>query len=521
MSLRWPQRRTLRLRSRRLLAHLVVLPQLAACSLGSATPAATPFPTITSVQADRAPSSSPIATPGPGNAGDWLRFGYDPARSGVNPNETTLSAQNVAGLRQLWRVRLPGVADSSPAFLRALAFPDGTRRDVLFATTREGQLLALDAADGSLLWQQRPQGPKLSHSSPVVDPGRQIVYAYGLDGSLHRYATTTGREMTGGGWPVRITKMSQTEKESSALNLANGRIYVTTSGYFGDAPPYQGHVVVVDPASGAARIFNSLCADKTWLLAEGDCRAQQSGIWARAGAVVDPETGNIFVTTGNGPFNPAEHDYGDSVLQLSGDGTTLLDSYTPPDFQQLDDRDLDLGSSAPALLPRIPHSQTPLLLVQGGKDGVLRLVNRENMSGQGKPGGVGGEVQQRQSDACAVFTQPVVWTAPAGTVWLVVAGRCGTAAYRVVTDAAGATTLSLAWKTQDAGTTPVLANGVLYLATSGALLALDPTSGRHLWSSADARPEQTIGSLHWESPIVVDGRVVISDEQGGLSAFGL
>ncbi|HET7036423.1 MAG TPA: PQQ-binding-like beta-propeller repeat protein [Thermomicrobiaceae bacterium] len=461
------------------------------------------------------------ATPGATPEGDWLRFGYDPARSGVNPAETTLTPGNVAGLHQLWRAHLPEVADSSPAFLHALPFPDGSTHDVLYVETRDGRLVALDAAEGTILWQRQPKGPKITNSSPVADAARRVVYAYGLDGALHQYQAATGQEISGNGWPVPITKLTGTEKESSAPNAAFGLLYVTTSGYLGDAPPYQGHVVAIDPASGAAQVFNSLCADKTALLGKDDCDAQRSGIWARAGAVADPVNPSIYVSTGNGPFDPAKHNWGDTVLRLSVDGTKVLDSYTPSDYQTLDERDVDLGSTAPALLPRLPGSKTPLLLVQGGKDGLLRLLNRADMSGQGGPGHVGGELQAIESAGCATFTQPVVWSASDGTVWLIVAGTCALAGYQVVTDQAGATTLELGWKSGDIGTTPVLANGVLYLATSGALLALDPATGKHLWSSAETQPRQTIGSLHWESPIVVDGRVYIADEQGGLSAYGL
>ena len=64
----------------------------------------------------------------------------------------------------------------------------------------------------------------------MADPARQYVYAYGLDGALHRYNPVTGQEATGNGWPAPITTMTQTEKEGSALNLANGRVYVTTGG---------------------------------------------------------------------------------------------------------------------------------------------------------------------------------------------------------------------------------------------------------------------------------------------------
>ena len=149
--------------------------------------------------------SPPTATAGSATQGqqtDWLQFGFDAARSGVNPNETRISAGTVAQLHRLWQVSLPDIADSSPAYVHGLALPDNTVRDVLFVTTRDGRLLARDAATGAALWARQPAGSRITHSSPLVDATRQYVYAYGLDGTLHKYRTDSGQETTSGRWPV-------------------------------------------------------------------------------------------------------------------------------------------------------------------------------------------------------------------------------------------------------------------------------------------------------------------------------
>ncbi len=480
------------------------------------------------------PRTGPVWTPsdpdpaqpqGTSKNTDWLRFNFDPARSGVNPNETILTPATVSGLHRLWSVTLPDVADSTPILVHGLTFADGSKHDVIYLTTKSGSLVALDAATGLQLWAAATQGPKYTTSSPVADPAHGFVYSYGLDGKVHKYHDTTGEEVTGGGWPALITKMTQMEKGSSSLNLANGFIYMTTSGYPGDAPPYQGHVVVINLTDATVHVYNSLCSDKKHVLAQGECEASDSGIWARAGAVVDPVTGFLFVSTGNGPFdaNTGGKNWGDTVLELSADGSRLIDSYTPSNFQLLEASDQDLSSSAPAILPKIAASKTPYLAVQGGKDGVLRLLDRQNLSGQGGPGHVGGELQSIAAPGnCVVFTQPAIWTNPAnGTLWVFVATGCGTIGYQVVTSAQGATTLKVGWSSQQPGTSPVLAGGALFLASSSAIVALDPQTGQQLWSSANASAGGTIGGIHWESPIVLDGKIYCADESGKLTAYGL
>jgi outer membrane protein assembly factor BamB len=500
------------MRPRALLHVLAValLASVAACApSGSTSPKATP-----------AITSSPTSN----GSSNWLTFGFDAARSGVNPNETAITPANVAGLHRLWRTTLPAVPDAPPVLVHAVTMPSGGTRDLLVFTTRDGRTVAVDANGGGVVWARQTHGVRYTTAGPVADPSRQSVYSCGLDGFLHRYALATGEETTNNGWPVLVSRMTQTEKLSATLNQAGGRIYVTTAGYPGDAPPYQGHVVIADGGSGASTVFNSLCGNINHVLAQGECSADQSGIWARAGTVIDPQTGNIFVTTGNGPYDADRggHNYGNSVIELSGDGSRVLDTYTPTNEQQLTDTDTDLGSTEPALLPRIANSKTPLLALQGGKDAKLRLLNRANLSGQGGPGHIGGELQMLNSPGCGVFDQPVVWTDPSSkAVWIIVGGLCGLGGYQAVTDGAGVTRLQQVWKNDDAGTTPVLAGGVLFQQSSGEVHALDPHTGKTLWTSRLASAGGSTGNIHWQSVIVVNGRVYAADEDSALTAYGL
>src|SRR5262249_57481779 len=123
------------------------------------------------------------------------------------------------------------------------------------------------------------------------------------------------------------------------------------------------HMVTIELASGDASIFNALCSNLRVLLgsrqgAPNYCAATQAGIWARAGTVVDRTTGRLFLATGNGPWD-GRTNWGDSVLVLSLDGHSLLDSYTPTEQRLLDSNDADLGSGAPALLPEHPPPPPP------------------------------------------------------------------------------------------------------------------------------------------------------------------
>lgn len=227
------------------------------------------------------------------------------------------------------------------------------------------------------------------------------------------------------------------------------------------------------------------------------------------------------MTTGNGRYDGQDGGYGwgDSVLALNPDGTGRngrpLDTYTPADFETLDVRDLDLGSTAPAMLPAPRGSRIAHPALQSGKDATLRLIDLDNMSGQGGPGHVGGEIALMDlPQGGEVLTQPAVWVDPAdGATWTFVANNNGIVGLRLELEADGTPKLTTRWLHTDGGTSPLIANGVLYYAATGVLRALEPSSGALLWQS------EVIGSIHWESPVVANGMLYMTDEQGFLSAF--
>ncbi len=453
----------------------------------------------------------------------WPAFDGGGQRSGINTSEKTITAANVGTLTRKWQHALPAVVDGAPAELPNVTTSAGVKT-LLFVTTKNGSLVALDAATGDQVWSANTSGPNFTTSSPALDPNGQFVYGYGIDGKIHKYAVGTGVEATTGGWPVTITLMPNVEKGSSAINVGNGYLYMVTSGYPGDGGHYEGHVVAINLATGKITVFNSLCANIAQLLGPTTCQQVQSGIWARGGAVIDPVSGNVFVSTGNGTFdaNNGGHNYGDTEIELSPDLTKIVDTYTSSNFATLQANDQDLASASPVMLPKQANSKTPYMLVQGGKDNTLRLLNRQNLSGMNGPNHVGGELQAiglpQGSD---VDTHPIAWTDANNTTWVFVANFAGFSAFKVVTDANGRSSLQFAYQNANSGSSPFMANGVLYIQGSNVLRATDPTTGNLLWSSSQASAGGSIGGLHWQSPIVVNGQVFVPDNNGNITAYAL
>ena len=431
---------------------------------------------------------------------DWRTFDFNRSRTGVEPNPTGLTAANLPHLqRQV--ISLPGTPDSSPVYLHAVTV-EGAVRNVFFLTTTYGRTVAV-AAGGKTLWTYTPSSYagyagtyQITTASPVIDPSRAYVYATTPDGFVHKLSVASGHEVNGHGWPVKVTRLPGREKLPASLNVSDGRLYVTTGGYVGDIPPYQGHVVVISLATGAVLgIWNSLCSGTHQLLSPPRCPQSDSAIFGRSGAVIDPANGQFLVATGNAFWNGHIY-WGDSVIQVSPTGSALTHTFTPTDQATLNTTDTDVGSTSPAIL-----STSGPVIIQGGKDGFLRVID---MGRQGV-GKLGGAVQTlRTPGADQLFTTPAVWHAPWGREYVFVADPSGTAAF-TVTGSGTATRLSPAWSNGIAGTSPLIAGGLLYIYDpTGALKVYGPGTG-HVLASLPA------SAGHWNSPIVADGMIALPE----------
>jgi hypothetical protein len=219
----------------------------------------------------------------------------------------------------------------------------------------------------------------------------------------------TGDGSSGG----MVSFNSQLHHQRSGLVQVGGRIFVVFAAHE-DATPYHGWVIGYKASDVQQQIavFNT---------PPNGVNGADGGIWGGGGAPAVDGGGDIYITTGNGVFDeaplPPNNDYGDSILRLhSINGSTLngvnlsiAGWFTPYDQSTLAQIDGDLGSGAAALLPNQSSGAGPAhLLVQTGKEGVVYLIDRDNM-GQFNPTNNHQIVQSFPGPVNGLWGTPALW----------------------------------------------------------------------------------------------------------------
>lgn len=210
-----------------------------------------------------------------------------------------------------------------------------------------------------------------------------------------------------------VSFSSQLENQRSGLALSGGMVTVVFSAHE-DARPYHGWVLryKASDVQQLMAVFNTT---------PNGLNGADGGIWGGGGAPAIDSGGDLYVTTGNGDFDEIpptpENDYGDSILRLhpfhgntlNGGNLSIAGWFTPYDQLTLAENDTDLGSGAAVLLPNQTSGAGPThLLVQTGKEGVVYLIDRDNM---GQYNAVNND-QIRQSfpgPAYGLWGTPALW----------------------------------------------------------------------------------------------------------------
>ncbi|HEY7371923.1 MAG TPA: hypothetical protein VIF57_07065 [Polyangia bacterium] len=533
-----------------------------------------------------------------GGALSVLTNRYDNTRLGANTSEKTLSVASVGGGKfgLLYSLAVDGHVYAQPLYVPGLTI-GGARHNVLFVATEHNTVYAFDAdGAGAPLWSTTLGTPMNSipgtatgapltgdatisckdmfphtgiTSTPVIDPstGRIYVVAKTYDGSaeasgaypgtdparyqqkLHALDILTGNETAGspvtiagsvpgtgvGGDGTRVTFDAWHHLNRPGLLLQGGVVYLAFSSHCDDVP-YHGWVFAYAADTLAQKgIYNTTPNGK------------QGGIWQSGMGLVGDQS-SVYFVSGNGDFDTSNKgaQTGVSVgrLQLGASGFTLMDWWTPSNADTLNVQDLDYTTAA-VLLPN------PRVIVMGGKDGLLNVLDPTNLS---KFNAAGNTNIQSISVGGHTHGGPVYWDGPSGPTIYLWAEASTLRAYRFSGNRLNTTSVS-----QYTAQTPTHPGGILSLSADGAtagtgvlwatltsttidltnmgdawhkiaegaLFAFDAANlSTPLWTSLANKSRDDLGDLaKFNAPVVVNGRVYVasqlSPDGGKIQVYGL
>jgi hypothetical protein len=248
-------------------------------------------------------------------------------------------------------------------------------------------------------------------STPVIDPATGIIYVVsksvvpGTDPPTSTFnlrlhaidigsgaeksmspvtiaatATYPGPLVNGNPTSVTVTFAARQQNQRSGLALVNGAVYVA-AGSHEDPPNYYGWLIGYTYSSTGFAPAGAFCTTPN---------AGNGGIWMAGGAPAADAAGNLYLISSNGQFDvtnstPPNNDYADSFLQLvagGANGLTVGSYFTPSDGVNTYDfiNDSDAGSGGATM---VVNGASGPLVIGGGKDGTLYVLNGNRMGGAG------------------------------------------------------------------------------------------------------------------------------------------
>ena len=486
--------------------------------------------------------------------GGVYTYHNDLSRDGVNAKEYALTTTTVADATfgKRFACSIDAAAYAQPLWVANVSIGGGTH-NIVIAATQHDTVYAFDA-DASpchTYWQKSLLGsgetwvtsgdvgttdinPDIGIvGTPVIDPSTKTLYvvAKSKSGStfhqrLHALSLADGSEKFSGPKDIAfssggITFSALRQNDRCALALVNGVVYIAYASH-GDNGPYYGWVVGYS-ASTLAQV--SVYNDAPVGAADG----KNAGIWMAGGGPAADSSGNLYVITGNGPFNTANHDFGDSFLKIStSGGLSEASFFTPHNEGSLDAADQDLGAGGATLLVDAPSSPTPRLVIGGGKEGILYVLNRDNLGGHNSTDDSG--AVQTFPLGNGIFATPAFWQ---NTMYIgLVGGHVKAFAFDPST---GKFNISPTSQSPDTsgfpGSTPSVSsqgtsNGIVWTIerVSGSpsiLHAFDATNlNNQLWNSAGNSADHPGGSVKFTVPTVANGKVYVGTSSE-ISVYGL
>jgi hypothetical protein len=352
-------------------------------------------------------------------------YHYDNYRTGWNQLETGLKPSVVSkpGFGLLSSTTLDDQVDAQPLILGSQKIAGhGGKHEVVYVATESDTIYAIDASTGHILLQKNygtpvpytalpgscnNNGPNIGiNSTPVIDPSTNTLYAvtdtYESSQPVYRIHALDPETLTDKVTPV-VVSASGVLSDGSTYNftpyasrlragllIANGNVYAGFASYCDIAADQSRGWVLGWSLNTLTPLAANQLNNK---LAHSTDDFFLTSIWMSGYGLAASVSGDVYFVTGNSDysgdsFNRVQN-IAESVVQLSGDLTTVKSLYTPQGddgWQNLDKWDADFGSGGVMLLPPQTGAATNIA-VAAGKVGIMYVLNADDLGNGQKKGG--------------------------------------------------------------------------------------------------------------------------------------
>jgi hypothetical protein len=504
---------------------------------------------------------------------DVTTYHYNLNRDGLNAQETILTQANVNSTTfgKMGMDTVDGKVDAEPLYLANLTIA-GATHNVLFVATEHGSVFAFDADTNTQLWKTSviPPGETTSDdhgcsqitaeigitSTPVIDRkqgpnGTLFTVGMSKDAGgqyhqrFHALDITTGTEIANSPTEIAASVPGAGDNsqagnvvfdpsqyaERAALTLSNGNVYTAWTSHC-DHGLYTGWVMAYSEATlQQTQLIN--------LIPNG----HEGSVWMSGSGLAVDSAGSLYLSDANGTFdatldangNPSNHDYGNAMIRLTGNGSlAVADYFNVSNTVTESNQDLDLGSGGVVLLPDMTDASAKVqhLIVGAGKDKNIYIASRDSLGKFNGNSPTNANVYQQITGQLAGlnYTTPAFFN---GVLYYASDGDNLKAFPFTNAKLAAAPTSASAATFAHPGSTPAVSangaqNGIVWavesaLTTPAVLHAYDPTNLQHEFynSNQAAAGRDAFGNGNkFITPLVINGKVYIGT-QTGVAIFGL
>lgn len=496
------------------------------------TPALTAAPTPTLAPSPTPTGTLPTPTPASNATDDWPTYKYSAKRSSYNPDETIINANSAVNLNQKLNLPCTTAPCSFTSSTPGAVISDAPAvvNNVMYYGDWTGNFYAKKVSDGSTIWS-RNLGTMTPPSASACNPpgvgvvsspsvrnvsvngvSTPIVFIAGADGNMYALYAANGNVL----WKTPLAAPSKGELLWDSPSEANGVVYIGVAS-LGDCPLVQGRIYKLGWRYGDIQAIAKLVPD--------GCVG--AGSWGSP--TFDQGNNKLYISTGtqdnsckvNG--QPYVEPYALAVVELDGTSLSILGSFRIPANEQGPDSDFGVS---PALATATINGVSTQLVEAANKNGHMYIFKRDALSSGPleditlAPGGGGTCPDCSMGTISTAATDGTTLYQGMGMCNINLTSNCAAAGYNSYMFAINPKDGSVKWKAlipKQIVSTPILLKDSLVVFEGNSVMILRTSDGSLIKQITPAGA----GSILDGSGAVARGQLFFGNLNGNFYEFGI